>query len=308
MLSRRHALAATLAAPFAAALSHAAHANPGFPVAYAGSMGALMDKGIGPAFGAAQHVAFQGIGHGSFALARLIAAKKMVVNDFVPITAAPFAIVREAGLATTAIPVASTQMCLPYSPKSPHAKLFAAVAAGDEKLPAALRAKGVRFGRTDPRTDPQGRNILFTMKLAEIYYKSPGLAEAVLGPAINPSQIFPEPSLLARLESGQMDIASGYLSAVHSQGLPYIPLPNEINLGDATMATTWYSQARMKVPAANGEVEAAPEALVFYAATLTNAPDPKAAAAFVTFLTGAEGQKLFGQYGYSKPSGAALGA
>lgn len=308
MPTRRQAIGASLAAALAAGFTGRAAAAAAFAVAYAGSMGALMDKGIGPAFGAAEHVAFQGIGQGAFALARLIAARKMVTNNFIPITAAPMEVVLKAGLARAAVPVASTRMCLPYSPKSPHASLFAAVAAGKETLPQALLAKGVRFGRTDPRTDPQGRNILFTMKLAEIYYKVPGLAAKVLGPALNPRQIFPEPSLLARLESGQMDISSGYLSAVHSQGLPYIPLPDQINLGDATMAGTWYSQARMEVPAAHSTVEAAPEALVFYAAALTNAPRPRDAAAFVAFLTGREGQKLFGRFGYSPPSGAVLGA
>ncbi len=308
MLTRREALTLPMASSLAAALAGSAAAATPFAVAYAGSMGALMDQGIGPAFSAGAHVAFQGIGRGAFALARLIAARKMVVNSFIPITAAPFAIVHGAGLAASAVPVASTQMCLPYSPKSPHAKLFAAVAAGHEPLPAALLAAGVRFGRTDPRTDPQGRNILFTMKLAEIYYKSPGLAARVLGPAMNPRQIFAEPSLLARLQAGQIDLASGYLSAVHAQRLPYIALPAETNLGDATLAATWYARARMAVPAAHGTVTVAPEPLVFYAMTLANAPQPKAAAAFLAFLAGARGQALFATFGYSPPSGPTLNA
>ncbi|MDE2334465.1 MAG: substrate-binding domain-containing protein [Rhodospirillales bacterium] len=308
MLTRRETLSLPLAASLAAALGGRAEAATPFAVAYAGSMGALMDKGIGPAFGAEAHVAFQGIGRGAFALARLIAARKMVVNSFIPITAGPFGIVQQAGLAHTAVPVASTQMCLPYSPQSPHAKLFAAVAAGHEPLTAALSATGLRFGRTDPRTDPQGRNILFTMKLAEIYYKSPGLADRVLGPAINPRQIFAEPSLLARLQAGQIDLASGYLSAVHSQGLPSIALPAEINLGDATMASTWYARARMAVPAAHGTVTVAPQPLVFYAMTPTNAPHAHTAAAFLAFLTGTKGQALFARFGYSPPSGSPLNA
>ena len=304
MLTRRHALLA----PLAAALPAMARAAPPFAVAYAGSMGALMDKGIGPAFGAAEHLSFQGIGRGAFALARLIAAKQMVVNTFIPITAGPFAIVHQAGLAATAVPVASTQMCLPYSPKSPHAKLFAEVATGRAALVPALLTAGIRFGRTDPRTDPQGRNILFTLKLAELYYKAPGLAAKLLGPAINPAEIFTEASLLARLEAGQIDIASGYLSAVHSQRLPYIPLPAEINLGDAGMAGSWYARARMAVPGPHGMVTAAPQPLLFYAMTLVNAPDPKAAAAFLGFLTGKRGKALFARFGYSPPSGPALGA
>ena len=171
-----------------------------------------------------------------------------------------------------------------------------------------LEKPGLRFGRTDPRTDPQGRNILFTLKLAELYYKAPGLAAKLLGPAINPAEIFTEASLLARLEAGQIDIASGYLSAVHSQRLPYIPLPAEINLGDAGMAGSWYARARMAVPGPHGMVTAAPQPLLFYAMTLANAPDPKAAAAFLGFLTGSRGKALFARFGYSPPSGPALGA
>ncbi len=307
MLTRRQALAAPLAAPLLAA-PFAAAAAPPFRVAYAGSMGALMDKGIGPAFAAETHLTYQGIGRGAFALARLIAAKQLVADVFIPITAGPFAIVRKAGLAHDAIPVASTQMCLPYSPKSPHAKAFAAAAAGKLSWPELLSRPGIRFGRTDPRTDPQGRNILFTMKLAELFYHRPGFAAKLLGPAINPAQIFTEPSLLARLEAGQIDVASGYLSAVHSQGLPFIPLPPQINLGDATMAATWYDRARMAVPGPHGDVTATPQPLMFYAMTLTDAPDAAAAQRFLRFLTGPKGKALFARFGYSPPSGPVLGA
>ena len=307
MLTRRQALAAPIAATLLAA-PFAAAAAPPFRVAYAGSMGALMDKGIGPAFAAETHLTYQGIGRGAFALARLIAAKQLVADVFIPITAGPFAIVRKAGLAHDAIPVASTQMCLPYSPKSPHAKAFAAAAADKLSWPELLSRPGIRFGRTDPRTDPQGRNILFTMKLAELFYHRPGFAAKLLGPAINPAQIFTEPSLLARLEAGQIDVASGYLSAVHSQGLPFIPLPPQINLGDATMAATWYDRARMAVPGPHGDVTATPQPLMFYAMTLTDAPDAAAAQRFLRFLTGPKGKALFARFGYSPPSGPVLGA
>lgn len=311
MLTRRQALAAPLlaAVPTVAGLARRAAAASPFRVAYAGSMGALMDHGIGPAFAAMDHVAYQGIGHGSFALARLIAAKQMVADVFVPITAGPFEVVRSAGLGPHAVPVASTQMCIAYSPKSRFAKDFAAAAAGQVPWYEVLLKPGVRFGRTDPRTDPQGRNILFTLRLAEIFYHQPGLAVKLLGPALNPQQIFTEPSLLARLEAGQIDASSGYLSAVHSQHLPFIPLPGEINLGDPTMAAKWYSRARIPVPEPHGTTKlASPDPLEFYAVGLANAPDPAAARRFVAFLRGAAGQKLFASYGYSKPGGPVLSA
>ena len=189
MLTRRQSLLAaalpgsSLLAPLLAPL--AAAAQP-FRVAYAGSMGALMDHGIGPAFATQAHLTYQGIGQGAFALARLIAAKQMIADVFIPITAAPFEVVRKAGLAKAAVPVASTQMCIAYSPKSRFAADFAAAAAGHKPWYEVLLQPGLRFGRTDPRTDPQGRNILFALRLAEIYYKQPGFAREAARPGAQP--------------------------------------------------------------------------------------------------------------------------
>ena len=43
------------------------------------------------------------------------------------------------------------------------------------------------------------------MLLAQSFYKQPGLAEKILGGYQNQQQIFAEPSLLTRLEAGQID-------------------------------------------------------------------------------------------------------
>ena len=46
-------------------------------VAYAGSMGVVMDSAAGPAFAKDHHATYQGIGQGSYALARLLAAHQL---------------------------------------------------------------------------------------------------------------------------------------------------------------------------------------------------------------------------------------
>ena len=61
------------------------------------------------------------------------------------------------------------------------------------------------------------RAIIFTMLLAQSFCNQPGLAARILGDYQNPQQIFAEPSLLSRLEAGQLDAASGYLSATSSR-------------------------------------------------------------------------------------------
>lgn len=284
-------------------------ARPATPltVAYAGSMGAVMDKGLGPAFDARHATTFQGIGQGSYGLARLIAAGQKRADVFVAITPGPIRIVQEAGLMGAAVPVASTQMVIAYSPRSRFAGDFATAARGEAPWYRVLERDGLRFGRTNPATDPQGRNIILTMQLAQRYYNQPGLVEKILGPIGNPRQIFTEPSLLTRLESGQIDASSGYLSAVVSHHLPYIRLPDEINLGNPAMAGAWYNHAGFDLTKGDGEIETVKaQPLVFYAGVLGNAPHPKRAAQFVAFLQSAAGQKLLAEYGYSKPKGEAL--
>jgi ABC-type molybdate transport system substrate-binding protein len=89
-----------------------------FRVAYAGSMGAVMDQVIGPAFAKANGVEYQGIGQGAYGLARQLEGKLLQADVFVPITPGPVEIVKKAGLIGTAVPVASAEMVIAYSPKS----------------------------------------------------------------------------------------------------------------------------------------------------------------------------------------------
>ena len=300
-------LAAAMGAAGGIASAPAFAAEPVLAVAYAGSMGALMDKALGPAIAKNAHVQYQGQGAGAFGLAHLIAAKQINPDVFVSITPGPIEVLQKAGLIDTAVPVASTQMVIAYSDKSRFAADFKAASAGKMPWYEVLEKPGLNFGRTDPKTDPQGRNIVFTMLLAQRYYKQPGLADKILGKVENPRQIFTEPSLLSRLESGQLDATSGYLSAVISHKLPYIKLPEQINLSDPGMIKDWYSKAHFDLTLPNGKTDTlSTQPLVFYAAVLKNAPNPKAGAAFVKLMTGAEGQAMFKQYGYSAPKGGDL--
>ena len=300
-------LAATMGAACGVASAPAFAAEPVLAVAYAGSMGALMDKALGPAIAKNAHVQYQGQGAGAFGLAHLIAARQINPDVFVSITPGPIEVLQKAGLIDTAVPVASTQMVIAYSDKSRFAADFKAASAGKMPWYEVLEKPGLNFGRTDPKTDPQGRNIVFTMLLAQRYYKQPGLADKILGKVENPRQIFTEPSLLSRLESGQLDATSGYLSAVISHKLPYIKLPEQINLSDPGMIKDWYSKAHFDLTLPNGKTDTlSTQPLVFYAAVLKYAPHPEAGAAFVKLMTSAEGQALFKQYGYSAAKGGDL--
>ena len=275
---------------------------PVLRVAYAGSMGVVMDQVAGPAFAKAHGASYQGIGQGSYALAHLLAAHQLQSDVFISITPGPMQVLQQAGMVAHAVPVASTQMVVIYSPHSHFAAEFAAAARGRKAWYEVLREPQLRLGRTDPAVDPQGVNLLLTLQLAADYYHSPGLTQAIAGPAQNPVQIFSEPSLLSRLEAGQIDATIGYLSAALSHHLPTIALPDEINLAQPAMQKLWYDRATVVL----GDKVVHVQPLVFYAAVLNDTQQPALARDFVAFLQSPQGQALLRDHGYSEPHGGGL--
>jgi len=276
-------------------------------VAYAGSMGRVMNHLIGPAFAKQYGIEFRGVAQGSFALAHLLTSRQMRADVFVGVTPGPMRVVLDAGLAREAIPIASTEMVIAYSPRSRYAADFHSAAQGKADWYRVLERPGIRFGRTDPVTDPQGRNIVFTVMLAAHYYDRAGLMEKILGAYQNPAQIFAEPVLLARLEAGQLDATSSYRANAQSHRVPYVRLPDEINLSKASFAESWYTKAEFSVVAPNGSQQAfRPEPLVFYAAALADSSNPGLARKFVEYLAGDAGRRMLRENGYDPPTGARL--
>ncbi len=285
------------------ALPVSAGGTPALRVAYAGSMGVVMDQALGPAFTKTHHATWQGIGQGSYALARLLAARQMRADVFVGITPGPLHVLQKAGRIGHAVPIASTRMVVIYSPKSRFAADFAAAAKGAKPWYEVLREPGLRLGRTDPAIDPQGANALLTLQLAQRYYHRPGLLRAIAGPLQNPRQIFSESSLMSRLEAGQIDAAIGYRSAAYSHHLPTIALPAAIDLADPAWQTRSYAHARLTL--ADGKTLRA-QPLVFYAAVLDDARHPALAKAFVHYLQSPPGQQQLRAHGYDAPHGGKL--
>jgi len=283
-----------------------AWAKPALQIAYAGSMGAVMDHHLGPAFCKIHGCTYEGQGQGAYGLAHRIAARTLPTDVFISITSGPIQVLKRAGLLTEAIPVASTQMVIAYSPTSPYARLFRQAARGKTPWYKVLVRPGIRFGRTDPQTDPQGQNIEFTFQLAQRYYHEPHLVANILGPLMNARQIFTEPSLLARLEAGQIAASSSYLSAARSLHLPYIKLPSEINLSDPQFTKSWYSHARLTLIVHGRRQALRPQPLVFYATVPKDAPHPQLGLTFIRFMQSPAGQKMFQVAGYDKPHGGPL--
>jgi molybdate/tungstate transport system substrate-binding protein len=259
----------------------------------------MMEGPIKAAAGATLHLEMHGRAQGSSALAQLIVGGSIRPDVFIPVTAGPPLTVLRAGKADSAQPIAHTEMVIAYSPKSRFAPAFEAASKGKGDWWKVLKESGVRFGRTDPVTDPQGRNIVFTMMLAAKMYRQADLVEKVLGPAINQKQIFQEQTVQARLQSGELDAASAYKIQPGPFNLPYITLPKEINLSGQNVHAD-HPDITLNV----GGKTYNPEPLIYYSAVLKDAPNPRGAAAFTAWLRGDEGQAIFRRYNYDAPGDA----
>ncbi|MBU6428885.1 MAG: extracellular solute-binding protein [Cyanobacteria bacterium REEB65] len=282
-----------------ASLPRARAAGAALPldVAYAGSMGAVMN---GPIRAQAAHdlgVDVRGRGQGALALASLIVGGSLHPDVFIAVTPEPMERVLAAGMVPRAVPIARTAMVVAYSPKSRFAPLFVqAGRPGQEPWWQILESPGLRLGRTDPRHDPQGRNFVFMLDLASRHYRQPNLRSKLLGSLLNPAQVFPEATVMARLQSGELDAASAYRTQPAVLGLPYVILPEAINLGSAAKLADYRA-----VSETFGGHTQRPSPLVFYAAALQGSAHPKEALAFVHWLRAPRAQRILRQASYDAP-------
>lgn len=254
-------------------------------VAYAGSMAAVMEGAIRQA-ARKQGWELHGRAQGATALAELITHHVLRPDVFISITAGPMRRILDAGQASQAVLFARTAMTLAYDP---HGRW--ATPLQQQPWWQVAQTSGFRLGRSDPRTDPQGRNLIYTCLLAESYYHQPGLAHRLLGDWINPKQIYEESSLEARVQSGQLDAAAAYRFQPAAYGLASVALAAAINLASLPPAA---SSPQLLL----GAKTYRPEPLVFYAAALDDRAQSRAAQAFVAWLGAPEAQAILRQAGY----------
>ena len=265
-------------------------------VLYAGSLAAVMENGVGPAFTKAKHIGYQGEAQGSLGAAQMI--RDHVRTPDVFISADPTVNVKvlmgaqNGNLVKWFSTVAYSQLVLAYNPRSKHAAKFQEAQAGKTKWYEVLQIPGVRFGRGDPSIDPKGYRTLFLFRLASRYYHHPEIA-GLIGDAMNPAQVFPEIVLMARVESGQFDAGIFYKHEVTAHKLPYVSLPGEINQGDARFAKL-YAEESYTTPSGQ-TINGAP--ILFTVTIPETARHRETALSFVRFLLSSDA--LLKEFGFS---------
>jgi len=108
-----------------------------------------------------------------------------------------------------------------------------------------LLENNVTFGRSDPNSDPCGYRTVLVIKLAEKFYKKPGLSNKLLHKDlryIRPKEV----DLLALLEVGELDYVFIYRSVAEQHKLEYLLLPDNINLKKAELSS-YYKNASVRL-------------------------------------------------------------
>jgi molybdate/tungstate transport system substrate-binding protein len=232
-------------------------------VLYAGSLVNLITKQVGPAFQTASGYSVTGKGAGSTALVTDIKGK--VDKGDVFISASPKATATLMGTAngdwvSWYVSYASSNVVLGYNPKSKFA-------ADIKSKPwyEAITESGLKLGFTDPATDPKGKLVADALSTTAKSKNLPALTTI----ENNKGDVFPEETLVARLQSGQLDAAFFYTAEAIPANIPTVPLTGVTEKATYTIST------------------------------LKGAPNEAGAEAFVAYLLGPSGQAFLKQDGFA---------
>ncbi len=279
-------------------------------VAYASSIEFLNEKSFGPAFQAATGFTYSGRAGASGELSADIAGGEISPNVFESVGGDNITPL-EPKFTKWYVQYATTSIVLAYNPKSKYASQFKAIASGKEplsKLYTLLATPGFKLGRTDPNIDPQGRAFIYMLELAQMKYHLPSsiVTKILGGPLADPksSEIFAEASLESTLQSGQLDASSAYQNQAIELHLPYITLPDDINLSNPADAAN-YAKAHITI---TGNVAKTGSPLAIDITTI--GPANPASTAFVKYVLSPAGLALYKQGGYRllKPTLTGTGA
>jgi molybdate transport system substrate-binding protein len=231
-------------------------------VLYAGSLVNVMEEQIGPAFDAATGYSFTGFPAGSSALAMQIKGKVRQGDVF--ISASPA--VNETLMGPSNgnwvswyVTFANSPLVIGYNP---HSKF--ATDLQTKPWYEVITEPGFLIGRTDPATDPKGKLTEMAISEAAKMHNLPALDKITS----SDSNVYPEETLVGRLQAGQLDAGFFYTSETTAARIPTVELT-----GLALKAT--------------------------YTVTVLNqAPHQAGGEAFVSYLLGPDAQSILTKSGF----------
>jgi molybdate/tungstate transport system substrate-binding protein len=232
-------------------------------VLYAGSLVNLMERDLGPKFTSASGYQFSGFGAGSAQVANQI--KGGVRQGDVFISASPQVNTTLEGPAngnwlSWYASFARGSLVIGYNPNSRFAAQLRT-----QPWYQVITQPGFLLGRTDAALDPKGQLTVQALNEAATVYNDP----ALLGITRATGSVFPEETLVGRLQAGQLDAGFFYTNEAKEAGIP------TVTLGAIQLAAT------------------------YTVTVLDKAPHAAAATAFVNYLLGSRGQGILTAHGLS---------
>lgn len=194
------------------------HGSGQVNVLYAGSLVDLMEKQIKPGFDGSTGYSFTGFSGGSTDLAAQIKGKVHQGDVFVSASPQADSLLTGSSNGNWVSwfgTFATAPLVLGYNPKS--------------RFAADLRSKpwyevvtepGFRLGSTDPATDPKGELAVEALKTAARSHHDPALGAL----AKSRSGVYPEETLVGRLQSGQLDAGFFYSAEATAAHIPTVKL------------------------------------------------------------------------------------
>jgi molybdate/tungstate transport system substrate-binding protein len=259
-------------------------------VIYAGSLVKTFESTLGPIFKKETGYSYFGEGKGSGQIANMILDGQRRPDVFISAGTTPILklIDHNPALAHWLVKFASAEMVIAYSPNSSFFNNLEKARKGQIPWYEVLSNDSLRFRRTDPELDPKGYYMIITAKLANLHYNDKKIKDKILGEDRNPDQILPEETLNTVLEFGQIDAIAAYKHEAVARGLPYIKLPQEINLSNVTFSN-FYRQGSYTLR--SGQTIYG-EPIFFSQTILETRRDTDASIAFVKFLLSEKGQYI----------------
>lgn len=188
---------------------------------------------------------------------------------------------------------ATNEMAIMYTPNSKFAKQI-----NSKNWYEILQKKGVQYGHSDPNADPCGYRTMLVWKLAENYYQQPDLFNKLNKGCPEKNIRSAEVDLIGLLEAGELDYLFIYRSVAEQHHLPFVILPDQINLKSAKYKEL-YKLASFDV---NGKkpgdkITKIGKPMVYSITIPSTAKDIKGAKLFVKFILSSEGQKIMKENG-----------
>jgi molybdate/tungstate transport system substrate-binding protein len=220
-----------------------------------------MERDLGPKFTSATGYQFSGYGAGSAQVANQI--KGGVRQGDVFISASPQVNATLEGPANSNwlswyASFAKASLVIGYNPQSRFSSQLRT-----QPWYQVITQPGFLLGRTDPALDPKGQLTVQALTQAATTYNDP----ALLSLTKTTGGVFPEETLVGRLQAGQLDAGFFYTNEAKEAGIP------TVTLGAVQLAAT-------------------------YTVTVLNkAPHSPGATAFLNDLLGGKGQSIIAAHG-----------